>query len=228
MDFATLLPYILGSVTTLAGVWITTQATARTERRRLELETSRDQIRINREDEAARAQASLAEQKRARDVAEEIADLFLTELETSRAWNAGDGHTFAGWYVAQWRAKGEITLRRAIAKVSDSTERQQLIEILDATDDYEGLANWNFNFEKEQVEKTLTLGFDLASTMARSQDADPAFVKRYEVFQRDISGLESYRQDQREGQREARRAATAAKEAEAAAAETHEPDSEPF
>jgi hypothetical protein len=160
-----------------------------------------EKAKVTREENRATEQSKVAARERVAERARSIADLFLDELQEVRKFIDVQAATgFPIWFERRWRATGDIPFRRAIALVDDPEERNQLTQILDSIDDFQSLAGWKYwtNGEQRWVEETLTLGFDLASTMARGQEPDATFAKSYEGFRTLVTGYYEYQEDQRQ------------------------------
>jgi hypothetical protein len=211
-DWTTLIPLlgaVVGIAGTIAGISVKAVFDRRIERARVAREKAEAE-----KSEKAQAQGKAEERARA------IADLFLDELKVVRGFD--EGHSSVGfpiWYEKRWRTEGDIPFRRLIATVRESDERNQLVDIIDSMDDFQSLAQWKsfWNQDRRWVEDTLTLGFDLASTMARGQKIDPELLKRWIDFRRIVVGYQDYQEEQRELAAEQRKSVKAKKDKEAAA-----------
>jgi len=198
---------LIGVLATLGGV-----------RAKAKYDAKVEAARVTREEAKEVKQAEQAVRDRVAARATEIADLFLDELQEVRQFDEDAYQVgFPIWYEERWRTTGDIPFRRAISRVEDADERTRLIEILDSIDDFQALADWKYwaTGEKRWVEEVLTLGFDLASTMARGQEPDARFDAQYKEFRTHVDGLASYRDDQREAARQARTDAAAAEDSTA-------------
>ena len=214
MDLTPFIPLfatVIGAGATVGGIAIKGWFDSRSENARVVREEARsaDLAKVNaRERVAERAHA--------------IAGLFLDEIQAVRKFqDLTDATAFPVWFQKRWRTSGDISFRRAIAAVDDAEERTQLTKILDSIDDFETLAQWKYFHGGDQrwVEETLTLGFDLASTMARGQEPDLRFVEHYEAFLRFVSGYYADQEELRQAKEDAWRAESKASAASKVAIE---------
>ena len=198
-DWTTLFPLIgtvLGILGTIAGISV-----------KAVFDGKIDRARVVREIAASKKLEKEQAQVKVEELAREVAGLFLDELQVVRQFKE-EHHSvgFPIWYEERWRTEGDIPFRRVIATVRDADQRAQLIEIIDSIDDFQSLAQWKNYWSRDQrwVEDSLTLGFDLASTMARGQEIDPALLKRYIDFRIIVNGWQDHQEEQRRIQAETR------------------------
>jgi len=227
MDLTPFLPtigVIVGALATLGGVTISARSSRKADEKRLTVEAAQEVTRLQREDDAAKADAVEAKARKQTDLYESIAQLFVGELSNLRAQMIADDQLrvntqmFNAWFDREWPVNPDTRLRRVISGLTNDDHRLKITQICDGIMDQEELSSWNFNVGGPWVSSMLTLGFDLASTYARGQAIDAELQERWTAFRRESAELESYRESQREAMRERRKEKAAerrAKEAEA-------------
>jgi hypothetical protein len=229
MDWAPVLTVIATGVVTLGGVWLNGKFSERTEARRQAEDRRRESDRVHREELADAAAQSTAQEIKAHALADEIAGLFLDEMREVRQHSQDKDSAFTPWFNDRWKTTGDIRLRRAIGRIAEPHDRSRLMQMLDALDDYEALATWDFSTAQPKVEEFLALAFDLAATMARGQEPDSDLTARFERFQKDVREQGAYQEEQAELKRELwREEAEDRKKKKAAAAESAAQDDSGF
>lgn len=206
MDLTSLIPVftgLLGSLATLGGVWITTRSSRASDEKRLALDEHREHVRLTREDEAERRIAIEAATTGQTENYDQIARLFVGELSNLRAQQNKDSNLvfedFATWWDREWGTQGEMRMRRLIAVVTADRERLMLIQVVEGLSLHEEANSANFTEQGSYVDGVLILGFDLASTYARGQDADKDLRTRWSRFLVQQGKLRARRSDRMKG-----------------------------
>lgn len=96
-----------------------------------------------------------------------------------------------------------MRLIRAIADVENAAHRVQLDQIVEAVTLFPTIAYLTYKQRTWLVERTVKIGFDLASAWARGQEADAELIARYDEMMSDVELVHDYYEDQREARREA-------------------------
>lgn len=156
-----------------------------------------DADRLRAEDHERRAQAE--------SLSTEIAEWFLSELRTLRAFQEVDEDSFNSWYTERWSSDSEVELRRLVGRVRTNDDRNRLVEVIDALANFVALAEWRWTTGRTEIDRFLTLGFDMAATMFREQALDEALDQRLSNLRKDVFGLAENERELREARREALR-----------------------
>lgn len=178
---------LITGVVTLSGVALQNSAAAKRAKLEHAERADAERVRIAREDSTA--QVSRAE-KRAADVAVlagQVAETFVQTLSEVGVFQEVDDDGFRKWFDQEWRRGSKVTLRRAVGRVVDDSARGALTEVLEILDSQAEFMAWNgTRASREYVEKTLTLGLDIAMALERGQDYDDSVDEELDLMQRRI------------------------------------------
>jgi hypothetical protein len=201
-SFASVLPAVVTGLAALGGVWITSWGTRKSAERQIAAEEKREEARIIRDDAEKAAADKQAKASRATASYKVVADLFLNEFSTVRAWGAAipphDDGGFEEWYGSQWSAQGEARLIRAIAELRNNERRRQISRVVEAISMFPDISRQVFGSRSWVVEKSTKVGFDLASTWARGQEPDAELLARYKDLTDDVDLVVELQESDRE------------------------------
>lgn len=215
-DLAPVLTVVATGAATLAGVWLNGRNTARTEAARLAAEERSEQTRLQREDASTEREREQSAAVAASVLADSIASRFAGELRTVREFEEIPEEGFVEWYDAQWKTHSGIQFRQEIGRVLDTDARNRLLEVVDCVDEYEELGLWDFREPQPKVDELLTLGFDVASTLARRQEPDAMLSKRVDAMRKTMRDWSAYQREERKIAHDAMIADAARRKREAA------------
>lgn len=198
---------LITAAATLGGVALAARSSRLSAERQLEADERREDARLAREDAEKLEASDAAKSAAAIATYRAVANHFVGELSTVRTWDGavslGDDAGFEEWYGQQWSTQGQMRLIRAIADVENDAHRVQLDRVVEAVTLFPNIANLTYKQRTWLVERTVKIGFDLASAWARGQEADAELIARYDDMMSDVELVHDYYEDLREARREA-------------------------
>lgn len=210
MDWTPILTAAITATVAILSAWLTAHYAARADSRRVDAEEKRTAAEHERELERMRREDAdhlraddAARREKSSNLATDISEWFLSELETLRQFREVDEDGFNTWYTDRWSEHSEVELRRVVGRVRSDDERNRLVEVIEALANFVKLAEWNWRSGRDETDRYLTLGFDIAATMFREQEPDEELSRRLIELRKDVADRAEYEARQLEAKRAA-------------------------
>ncbi|RKW69729.1 hypothetical protein [Galactobacter caseinivorans] len=182
----------------LLGVLLTGILTAGSERLRRKADDEREEKRILREDEAAKAREETQAREADAAIGTEIAELFLQGRRYVERFGEDGDTDFDGYFDRKWDNELEEQLRMTAWRVRDDEARSRLVAVMDALLDYQPLAPRSGSDSTGRfVEQSMLLGAELAFAVSREQQPEAVQAQRFDVLRQTLKHWDEYLERQR-------------------------------